>query len=146
MPDNRTCLVDPERDCYGLKKAMELEVELDDFRAHNDKSHKEFFDRLAVLEKQDAVQMEQYKNIMEKLSGLTDTLAEMKNDSKSVVEKMSPLIHRVEDLEKKYESINADVKVMKEKPAKRWETLVEKVMWAVAAAVITIILSKIGLV
>lgn len=145
MADNTSCAMNQERECVCLAKVQELERELHDIKSRNEKTHSNFYDRLAVLERYDAVQTEQYKNIMEKLGNLTDTLTEMKNDSKEMMDKMAPLTHRVKDLEDKYESISADVKAIKEKPGKRWDTLVEKIMWAVAAAVITIVLSKIGL-
>ena len=38
-----------------------------------------------------------------------------------------------------------DVKELKEKPGKRWEALVEKIIWGVVGAVLTYILAKGGL-
>lgn len=38
-----------------------------------------------------------------------------------------------------------DVKELKEKPGKRWETLVEKILWGVVGAVLTFLLAKGGL-
>lgn len=38
-----------------------------------------------------------------------------------------------------------DVKELKEKPAKRWDALVEKILWGVVGAVLTFILAKGGL-
>lgn len=38
-----------------------------------------------------------------------------------------------------------EVEEMKDKPAKRWESLVDKIIWAVAAALIGFALAKIGL-
>lgn len=37
-----------------------------------------------------------------------------------------------------------DVKSLKEKPAKRWDSLVEKIIWGVVGAVLTFILAKGG--
>ena len=37
------------------------------------------------------------------------------------------------------------VKTMADKPGKRWEALVEKALWAVAAAVIAFLLGRVGL-
>lgn len=139
------CILDPNRDCLGLIKARELEAELDDFRKRNDTSHKEYYDRLAVLERQNAVQNEQYRNIMEKLVSVTDNLVELKDGNRELVEKLSPLNHRVDDLEKKYDSVAADVKMIKEKPVKRMDGIIDKVLWFFIAAVLTIIAAKIGL-
>lgn len=52
------------------------------------------------------------------------------------------------DLEYLTTSVNetkADVKSIKEKPAKRWDSLVEKIIWGVVGAVLTFILAKGGL-
>ena len=41
--------------------------------------------------------------------------------------------------------IKAAVQELKAKPAKRWENLAEKALWAVCAAVITFLLARLGL-
>ena len=43
------------------------------------------------------------------------------------------------------EEIKDAVRELKDKPAKRWEGIVEKALWAVCAAVIAFLLAKIGL-
>lgn len=139
------CILDPNRDCLGLMKARELEAEFNDFKKRNDSSHKEYYDRLAVLEKQWAVQSEQYRNIIEKLVSVTDSLKDLKEDSREMVDTISPVKHRIEELEKKYDNVASEVKVMKEKPGKRWEGLVEKVFGIIVAAIAGFVLAKIGL-
>lgn len=42
-------------------------------------------------------------------------------------------------------ALDGKVTALEEKPAKRWESLVEKLIWAVAAAVVGFLLAKIGL-
>lgn len=42
-------------------------------------------------------------------------------------------------------ALDDKVTALEEKPAKRWESLVEKVIWAVVAAVVGFLLAKIGL-
>lgn len=42
-------------------------------------------------------------------------------------------------------ALDGKVTALEEKPAKRWEALVEKVIWAVAAALVGFLLAKIGL-
>ena len=46
---------------------------------------------------------------------------------------------------KKKAQIRARVEELKEKPGKRWEGLVDKIIWAVAAAALGYILAQIGL-
>ncbi len=81
------------------------------------KTHREVYSRLNSLERGEAAQAEQYKAILEKLDGLTQ----------------------------KHDALNAKLSELEAKPAKRWETLVEKALWAVCAAVIAFLLAKIGL-
>ena len=104
------CVIDPERECLGLMKARELEKDLKDLIRQNRESHERFFERLELLEKQEGIQGEQYKHIMEKLDRLS-----------------------------------GDVKELKAKPAKRWESIVEKVLGLVIAAVVGFALARLGL-
>lgn len=45
-------------------KARELEKDLGNLRERNSVNHKEFFDRLAIIDTMDAVQREQYGQII----------------------------------------------------------------------------------
>lgn len=42
-------------------------------------------------------------------------------------------------------TLKTDVEEMKGKPAKRWDGFVDKIVWAIAAALLGYVLSKIGL-
>lgn len=101
MPDK---CVEP---CADLTR---LEQQVKDLQKQNGDDHKEIRDRLTSLEKEEAVQLVQYKTILDKLDGLTEK-----------------------------------VDALESKPAKRWEGLVEKAVWAVCAAVITFLLGRVGL-
>lgn len=87
-----------------------LEQQVKDLQKQNGDDHKEIRDRLTSLEKEEAVQLVQYKTILDKLDGLTEK-----------------------------------VDALESKPAKRWEGLVEKAVWAVCAAVIAFLLGRVGL-
>ncbi len=43
------------------------------------------------------------------------------------------------------EEIKATVQVMRDKPGKRWDGIVDKAIWAVLAAVIAFLLARVGL-
>lgn len=58
---------------------------------------------------------------------------------------VSLLAEREERVETDVKEIKADVKTLAEKPGKRYDALVEKVAWAVIAAVIAFVLGRIGL-
>ena len=80
-------------------------------------THREMYDRLRELERLEGIQGEQYKNILEKLDALT----------------------------RRHDELNQKLSELEAKPAKRWEGLVEKALWAVCAAVIAFLLGRIGL-
>lgn len=110
------CIIDPERDCLGLMKAQKLEEEVLDLRTRNDSSHKEFFDRLAVLEAHNQVQDAHYSHIIEKLSDITDKLS----------------------------SLSTRISAIEFKPAKKWESIAEKALLAIVGAVIGFMMTKLG--
>lgn len=111
------CIVNPERDCLGLIKAEELEKNLRDMQERNDRSHKEFYKRLADLERHNEVQDANYLHILEKLTDIT--------------EKLGDLSTRLANIEFK--------------PAKRWESVVENIIFLVVAAVVGFVIARIGL-
>lgn len=41
--------------------------------------------------------------------------------------------------------LTSEVEEMKEKPGKRWDSLVDKIIWGVAGAVVAYVLARIGL-
>jgi hypothetical protein len=58
---------------------------------------------------------------------------------------VSLLAEREERVESDVKEIKCDVKSLAEKPGKRYDSLVDKVIWAVLAAVIAFILGRVGL-
>lgn len=67
------------------------------------------YERLEKVERDNAVQGEQYKTILDKLETLT-----------------------------------AKAEALEAKPGKRWESIVDKAVWAVCAAVIAFLLGRVG--
>lgn len=65
------------------------------------------------------------------LHQLATSVAVMAEQLKSMNDSVDTLSGKVDDLEKK--------------PTKRWDNLVDKAIWAVAAAVIAFLLAKVGL-
>ena len=107
----------PEKCAEACADLTRLEQQVKDMQKQNGEDHKELRERLAEIEKQDAVQFEQYRTILDKLDGLT----------------------------KKHDALNAKLAELEAKPAKRWENMVEKVIGAVVLAVIAYLLGKAGL-
>ena len=69
MADEK-CILDPRRDCLGLKKANMLEKRMERMEEQSRDTHGKLFDRIRDLEKAEAARNEQYDNIMEKLDKL----------------------------------------------------------------------------
>lgn len=111
------CIINPERDCLGLIKAENLEKKFDEYRLASRETHSEIFERINALEKSDSARNQQYLNIMEKLNNMTEEISKANNVITEVLNK----------------------------PAKKWDNMSEKVVWAIIAACIGFILSQIGI-
>lgn len=82
--------------------------------------------------------LSQVETKVEALEGRQDNLDKL-------VTTVSALAVREERMESDVKEIKADVKSLTEKPAKRYDGLVDKALWAVLAAVIAFVLGRIGL-
>ena len=74
-----------------------------------------------------------------------DELEKRQDDLDELVSVVKVLAVREEAVENDVKEIKADVKSLTSKPAERWDSLVDKVIWAVAGAVLAYILAQIGL-
>lgn len=116
QPENK-CIVVPERDCLGSHKAEILQKSLDTFMENARGTHKEMFDRIRELEKNEARRDEQYLQIMEKLDGLSTQIT----------------------------TAMTDVGELKMKPAKRWDDMTKQIFGLIVTAIVAFILGRIGL-
>lgn len=62
-----------------------------------------------------------------------------------LVSTVKVLADREERVEDDVKEIKGDVKSLKDKPGKRWDAVVDKIVWACLAAVIAFLLGRIGL-
>lgn len=107
----------PEK-CAGTCPQLDkLENEVHALRDQNSDSHREIFKRLNDLELTNAVQDERYKATMDKL----------------------------DEISEKQDSLGAKIGALEAKPGKRWDSMVDKAIWAFLAAVIAFMLGRIGL-
>lgn len=58
---------------------------------------------------------------------------------------VASLAKSVEQMAKTQEKQGKRLEVLEQKPSKKWESFVDKVVWAIAAALIAFILSHLGL-
>lgn len=91
---------------------------------------------------------EQLKTAYNRIDDLNSRL----NDLKVLSDSLYKLITTVEiltreqkRLNEKLDKVSKDVEEIKNKPAKRWETIVERIITIVATSLITYLLAKIGL-
>lgn len=74
-----------------------------------------------------------------------DELERRQDNLDDLVSTVKVLAVREENVENDVKEIKNDVKSIKDKPGKRWDSIVEKAVWAVVAAVIAFVLGRIGL-
>lgn len=74
-----------------------------------------------------------------------DAVEKRQNDLGELVGTVKALAVREENIESDVAEMKTDVKSLIEKPAKRWDALVDKVILTIAAALIGFVLAKIGL-
>ena len=74
-----------------------------------------------------------------------DEVEKRQDDLDELVSTVKVLAVREENVETDVKEIKSDVKSLTNKPAQRWDIMVEKVIWAVVAAVVGFMLAQIGL-
>ena len=74
-----------------------------------------------------------------------DELERRQDNLDELVGTVKVLAVREESVENDVKEIKMDVKSLTEKPAKRYESIVEKIIYLIVAAVIGFLLAKIGL-
>lgn len=74
-----------------------------------------------------------------------DEMEKRQDDLDELVSTVKVLAVREESVENDVKEIKSDVKNLANKPGQRWDNLVDKIIWAVAAAVVGFLLAQIGL-
>lgn len=74
-----------------------------------------------------------------------DDMEKRQDDLDKLVATVEVLAVKESNVESDVKEIKNDVKSIKDKPGKRWDAIVDKVIWAVLAALIAYFLAKIGL-
>lgn len=74
-----------------------------------------------------------------------DEVEERQDNLDDLVSTVKVLANREENVENDVKEIKSDVKELTSKSAKRWDSFIDKVIWAIAAAAIGFILAQIGM-
>lgn len=75
---------------------------------------------------------------LDKLEESTEAISRLATSMEVMAERQEQVANTVDKLDGK-------VTAMEQKPAKRWDGLVDKIIWAIVAAVIGFLLARIGL-
>lgn len=162
MPDNK-CVMDPERDCPGVKRAEEVDRRLTDFQHSVAETNMRFGGRIGEMESLNRVQDERIQQIKENIETIKketsesrkeqrdsisdlrrehkESMEELKKSNKEILEAVTPLKHKVESLE----HLSEDVDEMKSKPAKTWEDIKGKLLGAAVMLIFAIVVVALGL-
>lgn len=104
-----------------------LKNEFDRYRDSSSKTHLQIFERVGALEQEKAATSERLSGIDEKLCGMSESVEEIKRDSAAALLEITKLAAKVN----KVDSIGGDVEKLKEKPGKRWDGMVDKLIWGI---------------
>lgn len=74
-----------------------------------------------------------------------DKVEERQDNLEKLVSSVEVLASRQETVEADVKEIKTDVKALADKPGKRWDSIVEKLIWACLAAGVGFILAQIGI-
>lgn len=74
-----------------------------------------------------------------------DEMEARQGDLENLISAFKVLADREERVENDVKEIKGDVKSLKEKPGKRWDAVVDKIIWAFLAAIIAYMLGNMGL-
>ena len=75
---------------------------------------------------------------LDKLEESTEAINRLATSMEVMAERQEQVVETVGKLDTK-------VTLLEEKPAKRWDSLMDKIIWAVAAALIGFVLARLGL-
>lgn len=94
----------------------------------------------------------EYESRLTKVETLTDTNSKRLDDVEkrqdnldALVTTVQTLAVREEQVEKDVKEVKSDVKTIVGKSGKRWEELVDKIIWAIVAAFVGYLLAQLGL-
>lgn len=73
-----------------------------------------------------------------------DKIEERQDNLEKLTDTISVLANEQEHIKSDVGEIKTDVKTLTEKPAKRWDAIVDKVLWAIVGAAVAFALAQIG--
>lgn len=74
-----------------------------------------------------------------------DEMERRQDNLDDLVSTVKVLVHREEVVENDVKEIKSDVKALSSKSGQKWDNFVDRIIWAVAAAVVAFILGRMGI-
>ena len=74
-----------------------------------------------------------------------ESLEKRQDDTEKLVTSVAIIAEKQKDMEGDVKEMKCDVKKLIEKPAKRWDGVVDKIIYAVVGAVVAYLLAKAGM-
>ncbi len=74
-----------------------------------------------------------------------DEMEKRQDDQEKLISTVAVLANEQKTIQTDVQEIKSDVKSLTSKPGKRWDSLIDKIIWAVAGAVLAFVLAKLGL-
>ncbi len=75
-----------------------------------------------------------------------DKLEAVQDEIRSLATSMAVMVQRLGEVENHVDEIKTSVKTLEDKPRKRWEAIVEKLIWLVVGGVVAAALAQAGII
>lgn len=92
-----------------------------------------------------ALSLQETKDRSLRNEGRINKLEEENGTLHSLATSVAVMAEQMKQMNNSVTTLTSEVEEMKEKPGKRWDALMEKILWAVVAAVLGFVLAQIGL-
>ena len=74
-----------------------------------------------------------------------DKLEAVQDEIRSLATSMAVMVQRIGEVEKHVDEIKTSVKTLEDKPGKRWDRIVEKLIWLIVGGLFAYALARIGI-
>lgn len=153
------CIQDPQHECFGLAEAEILKQQIESLRDEirkdrkdrkrenksNKKDHKEFFHRMEFGEKSQALTQNQLAQILQTSLEIKEGQERQAADIQATKTEQITQNAKLEQMEAEQKKQGKILDGITEKPAKTYEERKEQIIRLIVAAVVAVILARIGL-
>lgn len=140
------CTVDPNRgECDVRQMVQQVEREINDLRRQNAGTHERFGERIGDLEAHNKVQDVEVKNLQKSIDAVSSDMREIKAEAKEMSKTLPVIATQVASIHESSKAVDADVEEIKSKPGKRWDSTVGQIIGLVVAALVGLLLARLGL-